>query len=231
MAIINSVIVSGGGSAPAHYIEKTVDANGVLQNSSNCIDLTGVTDIGDYVLAGAYKNNGVITGSVDMSDLTTISGICACLEMFNNSMITGFDLSALTTVSGDDACNAMFNGSYITSANLPALTTISGNWGCAGMFQNTPMLTSANLPALTTISGDSALSYMFYNCPLLTTVYIGGTTAINFGTYTNQFDSVFDNSPQNIDVYAPAASQSQIESFSGYPNFGATGTVTWHWRS
>lgn len=33
------------------------------------------------------------------------------------------------------------------------------------------------------------------------------------------------------DVYAPAANQAQIEAFTGYPNFGGTGTVTWHWRS
>jgi hypothetical protein len=62
-------------------------------------------------------------------------------------------------------------------------------------------------------------------------VYIGGTTAIDFGTRTNQFTSMFSGCTQNIDVYAPAANQAKIESFSGYPNFGGTGTVTWHWRS
>jgi hypothetical protein len=72
---------------------------------------------------------------------------------------------------------------------------------------------------------------MFSQCTSLATVYIGGTTAIDFGTRTNQFASMFSGCTQNIDVYAPAANQAKIESFAGYPNFGATGTVTWHWRS
>jgi len=72
---------------------------------------------------------------------------------------------------------------------------------------------------------------MFYGCTSLATVYIGGTTEINFGTKTNQFASMFSGCTQNIDVYAPAASQAKIESFSGYPNFGASGNVVWHWRS
>jgi len=72
---------------------------------------------------------------------------------------------------------------------------------------------------------------MFYGCTSLATVYIGGTTAIDFGTKTNQFSNMFNGCTQNIDVYAPAASQAKIEAFSGYPNFGASGTVTWHWRS
>ena len=72
---------------------------------------------------------------------------------------------------------------------------------------------------------------MFENCTSLATVYIGGTTAIDFGTRTNQFTAMFSGCTQNIDVYAPAANQAAIEAFSGYPNFGGTGTVTWHWRS
>ena len=45
------------GSAPAHYIEKTVDANGVLKNASTFINLTGVTDLNDKVLAYIYYSN------------------------------------------------------------------------------------------------------------------------------------------------------------------------------
>jgi hypothetical protein len=88
-----------------------------------------------------------------------------------------------------------------------------------------------DLSALTTASGAQACQSMFQNCTSLTTVRIGNTTAIDFGTYTNQFTNMFKNCTQNIDVYAPAANQAQIESFSGYPSFGGTGTVTWHWRS
>lgn len=88
-----------------------------------------------------------------------------------------------------------------------------------------------DMSSLTTISGSSACGSMFSGCISLATVYIGGTTAIDFGTRTNQFTNMFSNCSQNIDVYAPAASQSDIEGLTGYPNFGGTGTVTWHWRS
>ena len=52
--IFNQVVSGGGSTGPAHYIEKTVDANGVLQNGTTFIDLTGVTGIGTKVLSAAY---------------------------------------------------------------------------------------------------------------------------------------------------------------------------------
>jgi surface protein len=97
-------------------------------------------------------------------------------------------------------------------------------YGCTG-------LTSVDLSGLTTLSGNSVCGGMFSACTSLATVYIGGTTAINFSTRINQFSGMFNNCTQNIDVYAPAASQTAIEGLTGYPNFGGTGTVTWHWRS
>jgi hypothetical protein len=99
------------------------------------------------------------------------------------------------------------------------------------MFNDCIGLTSADLSALTNLNAPSACQYMFSGCTSLATVYIGGTTAIDFGTRTTQFTNMFSNCTQNIDVYAPAANQAKIESFSGYPNFGASGNVVWHWRS
>ena len=182
MPIINQIVKGGGSPAPALYREFQLDANGVLQpntTTTHIMDFTGMTDVSDYALACAYINNTAISGAVDMSDLTTISG--------------------------SNACNNMF-------------------YGCTG-------ITSANLSALTTITGGSACSGMFSGCTSLATVYIGGTTAINFGTRTSQFQNMFSGCAQNIDVYAPAANQTAIEAFSGYPNFGGTGTVTWNWQS
>lgn len=220
-------------TAPAHYVEKTVDANGKLQNSTNIINLNGVTDVGENVLYYAYFRNTNISGVVDMSDLTTVSGGNACQQMFNScTRITSVDLSSLTTISGSSACaNMFYDCSGITGADLSALTTISGYAACQSMFQNCSGLTSINLSGLTTISAGFACYSMFQACTSLATVYIGGTIAIDFGTYTNQFSNMFKSCTQNIDVYAPAANQTQIESFSGYPNFGASGNVVWHWRS
>ena len=223
------------GGAPALYREFQLDANGVLQpntTTTHIMDFTGMTGVSDYALYYAYNGNAAISGLVDMSDLITLVGTSACYYMFHNCTgITGADLSALTTISGANACNSMFSGcTGLTSMDLSALTTISGTSACNTMFAYTG-ITSANLSALTTISGISACQGMFVGCGSLATVYIGGTTAIDFGTRTNQFLNLFIGCTQNIDVYAPAANQAQIEAFSGYPNFGGTGTVTWHWRS
>ena len=223
-------------TAPALYREFQLDGTGKLianTTTTHIMDFTGVTDVADYALAHAYRFNTAISGAVDMSDLTTISGVNACSAMFQNCTgITSADLSALTTISGSFACNNMFQNCVgLTSANLPALTTVSGSNACSSMFSGCTGLTSANLSALTAVTGAAAYQYMFQTCISLTTVYIGGTTAIDFGTRTNQFQKMFFNCTQNIDVYAPAANKATIEAFSGYPNFGATGTVTWHWRS
>ena len=262
MPIINQVVKGGGTTPPALYREFELN-NGLLipnRTTTHIMDFTGVTDISDYALAYAYQNNTVISGTVDMSDLTTLSKGYACYYMFDGCTgLISANLSALTTISGTSACNEMFHGcTGLISAGLSALTTLSGNYACQQMFQNCTGLinanlsalttisgtgacnemfrgctglTSANLPSLTTLSGGNACGVMFASCTSLATVYIGGTTAIDFGTRTNQFNNMFLSCPQDIDVYAPAANQAQIEAFSGYPNFGATGTVTWHWRS
>ena len=203
-----TAVVNVPTTAPALYREFQLDNTGALlpnTTTTHIMDFTGMTDVTEYALARAYQNNTAISGAVDMSDLTTVSGTYACYNMFLNCGITSANLSSLTTVSGSYACQYMF-------------------WFCTG-------LTSANLSALTTVSGNNACSYMFSGCTSLATVYIGGTTAIDFGTRKNQFNNMFSGCTQNIDVYAPAANQAQIEAFAGYPNFGATGTVTWHWRS
>ena len=221
---------------PALGLMRAKDENGKLipsRTESQIIDFTGVTDIGDYVLAYAYSNNTAISGAVDMGDLTTVSGNNACYYMFSNcTSITSVDLSSLTTVSSSNGCNYMFGScTGLISANLSSLTTISGNYGCSSMLSGCSGITSVDLSSLTTISGNYGCSSMFGSCTSLTTVRIGNTTAIDFGTRTNQFSNMFQGCTQNIDVYAPAASQSAIEAMSGYPNFGGTGTVTWHWNT
>ena len=248
-------------TTPSLYREFQLNDAGVLipnTTTAHIMDFTGMNGVANFALTRAYYQNTAVSGAVDMSDLTTINGRygcsymfynCtgitsadlsaltimgadyACEYMFYNTGLTGFDLSALTTIIGSNACQYMFSGcTGIISADLSALTTISGNYACFYMFYNTG-LTSANLSALTTISGRYACEYMFSGCTSLATVYIGGTTAIDFGTQTNQFTNMFYSCTQNIDVYAPAANQTQIEAFAGYPNFGGTGNIVWHWRS
>ena len=242
-------------TAPALYREFQLDNTGNLvpnTTTTHIMNFTGMTGVSDYMLARAYRNNTAISGAVDMSDLTTVSGQYACNNMFFDCTgITSVDMSSLTTLSGSSACSSMFSGcTGITSVDMSSLTTLSGSTACQYMFSGCTSLTTVDLSSLTAINASSACNNMFDGCTSLTsvdmsslttlsgngctslaTVYIGGTTAIYFSTRTNQFSGMFTGCTQNIDVYAPAANQAQIEAFSGYPNFGATGTVTWHWNA
>lgn len=196
-------------TAPAHYVEKVIDGNGVLQNSTNIINLNGVGSIGDYVLYGQYyhvtfpanttanlSGLAAINGynacsymfdtcsgltSVDLSDLTAIGGANACDRMFNSCAgLRTVDLSSLTTISGSNACYYMFRGcTGLTSVDLSGLTTINGSGACQYMFYNCTGLTNISLSSLTTISSPSGCSYMFQGCTGLTSVDLSGLTTIS----------------------------------------------------
>ena len=169
-------------TAPAHYIEKTVDANGKLINSTNIIDLNGATDVGNYVLYYAYYQNTGISGVVDMSDLTKISGSYACQNMsYGCTGITSVDMSGLTTISADYACQSMFYGcTGLTNVDLSGLTTVSQySRACQYMFAGCNHITSINLPSLTTVNGYNACQYMFQDCTGITSVNLSSLTTIN----------------------------------------------------
>ena len=171
-------------TAPALYREFQLDNTGKLEpntTTTHIMDFTGVTDVESYALAQAYNNNANVTGAVNMSDLTTLSGNNACYNMFALCFgLTGVGLPALTTVSGSYACSGMFSScSNLTSISLPALTTVSGSYACTYMFYVCSNLTSISLPALTTISGSSACSNMFNGCKKLTNVSLPALTTIS----------------------------------------------------
>ena len=168
-------------TAPAHYIEKTVNSSGKLIGGSTIMDFTGVTDVGNYMLYYAYYQNTSISGAVDMSDLTTISGTQACYYMFRGCTgITSVDLSGLTTISGSSGCIYMFQGcTGLTSVDLSGLTTVSGPYPCQYMFQGCSGITSVDLSSLTTVSGNQGCNVMFGGCTGLTSIDLSGLTTIS----------------------------------------------------
>ena len=110
-------------TAPAHYVEKTVDANGILKNTNNPINtLSGVTDVDGYGCYGIMATSGTsYTGtiSLDASSLTTISGESAFAYALygqkyhgsnQNGPILDIDFRNVETISGLNAF-AYFNDS------------------------------------------------------------------------------------------------------------------------
>ena len=190
MPIINQV-VSGGGPTGL-YRELQLDSNGRLVASTtttHVMDFTGVTDIGDYMLAYAYWYNTHISGTINMSNLTQINGANACVAMFSLcSGVTSANMPLLATISGQYSCSSMFSYTGVTSVNLNSLTTVSGSYACNSMFSNTP-LASINLPSLETVSSSNGFSSAFTRCtslayanfPALTT--LSGGAALNSAFY------------------------------------------------
>ena len=163
-------------TAPAHYVEKSVDANGVLVNRGNTvINLNGVTGIGVNALAYAYTGNVNITGAVDFSSVTTISsnGMQYC---FKDCYVTSVDLSSLTTVGNNGMSSCFQYGEQITSVDLSSLTTVDGS-GMQSCFRSCTRITSIDLSSLTTVRG-SGLGYCFQGCTSLTRIDLPSLTTI-----------------------------------------------------
>ena len=215
-------------TAPAYYVEKTKDANNKLVNgSSTVINLTGITDVGDFALNYAYYGDTNIIGNIDLSSLTTISGQNALANTFERCTgITSVDLSSLTTISGLSGCQNMFAScTGLTSVDLSSLTTVSGNNGCQNMFSGCTSLASVDLSSLATITGSNAYRTTFYNCTSLTSLSFPALTSTSFGSYTNQFNSMLSGIT-GCTVHFPSNLQSVIGSWSDVTSgFGGTNTT------
>lgn len=171
-------------TAPAHCVEKAVEANGKLVNSTNVINLSGVTDIGTYALAYDYYGGSFPANTnIDLSSLTTISGQYGCNSMFQDCAgLTSVNISSLTTASGQYGCNSMLSGcTSLMSVDLSSLTTVSGANACANMLSGCAGLTNFHLSSLTTVSGTYACYYMFYGCTGLTNIALSSLTTISGG--------------------------------------------------
>lgn len=224
--IINQV-VSGGGSAPAHYIEKTVDANGKLVNGSSIIDLTGVTDIGDHALYYAYYNNNNLTGAVSFWDVTIISGQKACQNMCEGCTgITGVVFDKLVTIASSSALQSAFVGcTGITNIDVSKIESMTGAYSFNSTFRNCTGITSVVFDSLKTITGVQCLVLAFGGCTHMTSLSFPALTSTSFGSNTNQFGNMLLG-VTGCTVHFPSNLQSVIGSWTDVTNgFGGTNTT------
>ena len=195
MPIINQVVAGSGGSAPQYYLEKTVDANGVLVNTPRVIDLTGVTGIGDSVLYGAYKGvNFPANTTISLSPVTLVNGSDACREMIRLSTnVTTADLSTVTTIDGSYAfADFAQNNTSITSVDLGGLTTVTGGYACYYAFNNCQYITNINLSSLTTVGGGSlgnCFSYAFSNVKISSLDLSSLIQVTGYGAFSSAFSN------------------------------------------
>ena len=208
----------------------SVEYGGLSYAFYNCIrltsvDLSSLTSVPGSGLNYAFSGCTALT-SVDLSSLTTVENYGLNYAFYNSYGLTGnLDLSALTTV-GQYGLSHAFSSPGLTSVNLSSLTTV-GNNGLNTAF-NACGFTSVNLSSLTTV-GQYGLSYAFVNCTALENVYFNSLTTTSFGSSTNQFSYMLNNTGTTVThtLHFPSNLESTIQGLTGYPNFGGTsGYVT-----
>lgn len=194
-------------TAPAHYIEKAVDANGKLVNKGPIINTNGVKNINDNVLNRAYMNvtdamvdvnfsdleqitgtNALysafygctnLTGVLNMPNLTSINANYCMQNAFINCKITGLDMGKLQSATGTSVFNTAFNNCPLTSVNLSSLKSLSGASVASSMFAGCNRLPSINLENLVSISGQYSCESMFSACSNLSSIDLSSLTVID----------------------------------------------------
>lgn len=166
-------------TAPAHYIEKTVDANGKLVNASNFINLNGATDLEKRVLYCAYNQNSLVT-SVNFGSLITCSGEEACRLMCADATnLASVNWGSLSTVTGTRCFYSAFIRTKLTSVSISALESVSGTESFYDAFSEISTLTSFHCDALKSITGAYCFSYAFNSCPNLTVISFNSLSVIS----------------------------------------------------
>lgn len=107
----------------------------------------GTTDIDSDILNTAYAStpSSVLSGAIDLSMFTKVSGSSSFFQCFMNcDGITSVDASNITQLIGSGAFSAAFQNSGITSLNFGALWYVN-NYGLQGACRNCLYLSSINL--------------------------------------------------------------------------------------
>lgn len=199
---------------------------------SGCTGLTGTIDLStvtsvtmQQVFTECFDRCSGITG-VDLSGLTTISGLSGMYYMFNGcSSLKNVNLSSLTTINGSNCAYGLFYGTAVENTDfLSNLTTINGAGCFAAAFAECPSLTTATFQSLSTIKGNTAMQRCFQDCTSLTTVSFPALTTSSFNQ--NTVFKLMLNGCSNVTVHFPSAIQGTIGSWTDVTNgFGGTNTT------
>ena len=249
---IATIPTGGYSELPSYQVSSGVASRRTVALTGN--EFNGITEIGNWAFEYCFYSSSGITGDLDFSSLTVV-GYGGLYYAFNGcSGLTSVDLSSLTTV-GQSGLSNTFNGCFriagaldlssltsigtrglemaflgcsaLTSADLSSLMSI-GNNGASYFLSGCSGITSVDLSSLTTID-SSGLKYGFTGCKALENVYFNSLTTASFGSYTDQFANMMNNTgtTKQHTLHFPSNLQTTISGLTGYPLFnGTSGYVT-----
>lgn len=214
-----SAVVNVPTTAPDYYIER-LGINGKLSRSSNIIDLTGLTSIGERGLGYAYYNildfPRRTVANMSMIEEVFSMGLESCFQSSNlyglnfhslvriypyglasvcyyAASLSSVDFTLLQRV-GDYGMSSAFAWTRLTTISFPALETVDSD-GLSGVCQGCQQMTSAAFPSLVT-AANGGFGSAFENTRL---------TSIRFPSLTTAGDSCFEyafaNNPDLQSVY------------------------------
>ena len=214
--------MSGGGYSefPSYQV-----SNGVAVRRSGALtgnEFSGITSVGDYGLTYACSYCSGLTGTFDLSSLTSVGSNGLYYAFYNCTGLTSVNLSSLISVGDRGLYYAFYGCTGLTSVDLSSLTSIGSN-GFTQAFYNCTGLTSVDFPLLTSV-GSSGLFFVFSGCTGLTDVYFRSLNTSSFGTDTNQFNYMMQNTGTTTThtLHFPSNLQSTISGLTGYPLFSGT---------
>lgn len=241
-------------TAPARYLEFTIDENGYITRSttSPLIDFTGATTISDdYLFYQAWENNQNIT-NVDLSGFTTFWGQRCFYQGFKGSSISGpiyihaafngtdtfyYGFSYCPNITSVDIDVAAGTGQqrifYYAFLNDTGITTVKlsgdvrGNAAFYGAFSGCTSITSLDVSGITTIVNTQS---SFSNWPFYQVFY--GCTGITTANFTNLasigragMSNAFENCTNLASLYFPALTTLSFGSYTNQFNNMLTGVA------
>lgn len=154
-----------------------------------------------------------------------------CQNIFSSTFrdciaLTTVDFKSLEEIYGIYEMQSAFsNCSGLTRVYMKKLRIARDNQCFSKTFDNSGIVTMS-FESLVDISKSQTFKQCYQNCRSLTSLWFYALTPSSFGTFTNQFDDMFNSNVTGCTVHFPMAIQSTIGSWTSVTGgFGGTSTT------
>lgn len=214
-------------TAPDRYVEYVLDSQyGWLNNTLDTTKfnnlVAGVTQLKYYQLAGICYNNQNI-GAIDLSSLQYLSNN-SLAHSFRESSITSLDLSNITEISGFAMEMMCYSCSSLTNVNVSSVRSMSGTSALANAFASCTALSEVKWSSLISISG-SGFPYTFGGCNNIVLWFPNIMSVVN-NSIRWMLRSASGGNVQNAVVHFPSNMETAVKALGSYSDTAAFGAAS-----